>query len=330
MSEFISTFTTGFDSVVEEQIVRDLPGAKVIKVYDGLLHYYFKGNYNIIENIVYLNNTFCVMKVFEGGHLNFDNMVIQSSKERHKFLISNGSCRIRFSKKNQFAKVNKNTIRVAEEHVTHNSALRIDRLSPKTEIWYMIRSEGVGFYCQLLFKRGTTEKKLSRGELRPEFAYLMCKCAALTKESIVCDPFCGYGAIPKQLITNCKIKKVLASDIDQKRIVQLRETNWADQSKVELRVADAANLREIPDHSVNAIITDPPWGYYEDIGDIEKLYTQMLSEFLRIVKRDGTMVVLSAKKEEFINACKNNHINHIKQLNTLVNGKKASVFIILK
>lgn len=41
MAEYISTFTTGFSDVIPEVIIKLLPGAKVLKVYDGLVNYYY-------------------------------------------------------------------------------------------------------------------------------------------------------------------------------------------------------------------------------------------------------------------------------------------------
>lgn len=330
MQEFISTFITGFEEIIREKLINDLNGVKILNVYNGLIHFKYNKDYNIIKHIPYLNNTFSVMSYLKNKKLTFNKMVGMVTKNKYKFLVSRGTCRIRFSNENKFMKVDKKIIQSAEEHILQCSSLKINRVTPSTEIWYIIRSEKIGFYCQLLFKRKFTEKKLKKGELRPELAYLMCGCAKLSRESIVCDPFCGYGSIPKQLLTMYNVKKVIASDINRELIFELDRAKWTNNRKLLLNISDARNLNKIDDNSIDAIISDPPWGYYEKIDDIEKFYASILYEMLRILRINGYIVVLVARTQEFLSACELSCINLTKQINILVNGKKASVFIIRK
>lgn len=328
MGIFISTFTTGFGSVVRRQLESDLPGAKVLDLYDGFVKYCFDGNYRAIDKLIYLNNSFYVLAEYKGKKPSFPEMVNQISRKKCRFLIPQGSCRVRFSRENQFQKVENGTTRLAEKHIRQNSRLRIDRVNPTTEIWYIIRSEGVGFCGQLLSKRSATEKTLHKGELRPEFAFLMCSLARPARRSTVCDPFCGYGSIPKQLLTHFPVQKVIAADIDRDKVRQLKREAWAKQSNLDLIVADATALTALADNSVDAVITDPPWGFYENIENIQGFYVEILRELSRITKKNGTITVLSARKEEFESACLHCSLKIKCKINTLVNGKKAAVFVL--
>lgn len=328
MGIFISTFTTGFGSVVRRQLESDLPGAKVLDLYDGFVKYRFDGNYRAIDKLIYLNNSFYVLAEYKGKKPSFPEMVNQISRKKCRFLIQQGSCRVRFSEKNKFQKVENGTIRLAEKHIRQNSHLQIDRVNPTTEIWYIIRSEGIGFCGQLLSKRSTTEKTLHKGELRPEFAFLMCSLAKPSQHSTVCDPFCGYGSIPKQLLKYFSVKRVVAADIDRDKIKQLKREAWARQSNLDLIVADATALTDLADNSIDAVITDPPWGYYENIENIHDFYVEILKELTRITKKNGTITILSARKEEFESACQLCSVKIINKINTLVNGKKAIVFVL--
>lgn len=327
MTEYISTYITGLGNVVKNRLIADLPGVKVIKVFDGLIYYKYDGNFNDLKRIIYLNNTFCVMKAYKGNRLDFKVMVNNSIKGHQQFLINKGTFRVRFSKENQFVKVDRNVTQNAEKSIQDNSCLRLDRVNPTTEIWYIIRSEGMGFYCQLLFKRKVTEKNLNRGELRPEFSNLMCSCIILNKDMIICDPFCGYGAIPKQLITRFNVKKVYASDLDKEKVDLIKKSKWSGNKKIKVFHANAMNIKEIADSTVDAVITDPPWGYYEQIDDMKDFYKEMLKELNRIVKENGKIVILTAKKEEFESICIDLGISISEKYNTLVNGKKASVYV---
>lgn len=96
--------------------------------------------------------------------------------------------------------------------------------------------------------------------------------------------------------------------------------------KVSIKCEDALQLESIKDNEISMILTDPPWGYYEDISNIEEFYNAMFKSFKRILKTEGRAVVLSARKKEIVAAVKNEKGYITKHIDTLVNGKKR-VFI---
>lgn len=327
MNEYLSSFVTGFAEIISDKLPQLLPGTKILGVWDGLVYYRYPGDFKKLKTIPFLNNTFAVLQFFPKKPA-FAAMVSAAEKGRFHCLIDRGSFRVRFSKENQFASVPKALAVRAENAVRNTTRLRVDRVSPQTEFWYLIRREGMGFYGQLLHKRESTEKNLAQGELRPEFAYLMCCCAQLGKESIVCDPFCGFGGIAKQLAKSFPFRKLLLSDIDGGKIVRLQEEALSKNSRVNLSRADALSLTEIPDQTIDLIITDPPWGYYEQIDDIGSFYDEMLQSFSRVLKKGGAAVVLSARKAELEASAQKGGVPLCRRIDTLVNGKKAAVFVL--
>ena len=76
-----------------------------------------------------------------------------------------GAFRVRFSKENQFVKVGKQTTLAAEKLISGKTDMRVDRVNPQNEYWFIIRRENIGFFGKLLRKRKTTEKALHKGEL---------------------------------------------------------------------------------------------------------------------------------------------------------------------
>lgn len=327
MAEFVSSFITGFQDVVAEDLPQRLKGIKILNLFDGLIHYSYSGNSRDLENIIYFNNTFFVLKTMKGKGLNFPSMVGSVSKENKPYLITKGSFRVRFSQENQFAKVDKQIVRKAEETVLRNTKLQLDRLSPSTEIWYSIRREGFAFCGQLISKREFTEKNLNKGELRPEIAYLICCFANTKNEDFVLEPFCGYGSIPVQMAKKFPFMKLSVSDIDNEKIkIVAEKKQLKDKENISVSVRDAFELKDISDKSVDVVITDPPWGFYEDIGDVNVFYEKMFNSFKRVLKDDGKMIILSARKEELETVAKKMDLTIIKSLHTLVNGKKASLY----
>jgi len=330
MAEFISSFITGFQSVIEKDLPKRLPGVKLLNVFDGLVHFIYSGNSRDLEKIIYFNNTFFVLKTMKGKGLNFTSLVGSVASEKKYYLINKGTFRVRFVQENQFAKVDKNIARRAEETVLSNSKLQLDRLSPTTEIWYSIRREGFAFCGQLISKREFTEKNLNKGELRPEIAYLICCFSGINEasaEPVVAEPFCGYGSIPVQLAKKFRFSKLYVSDIDDEKIEMLKgKKQLQNNDAIDLRKADAMELSQIQDKSVDVVITDPPWGFYEDIGDIADFYRKMFKSLLRILKPEGTVTILTARKEELESVAAESGLKIKDSLHTLVNGKKAGVY----
>ena len=333
MAEFVSSFITGFQSVVESDLTERFPNLKIINIYDGLVHYKFSGDSRELEKIIYFNNTFFVLKTMKGKGANFPSLVNAVCTSKNYFLVNKGSFRIRFVQENQFAKVDKSLTRRAEEYVLANSKLRLDRLSPTNEVWFSIRREGFAFCGELISKREFTEKNLNKGELRPEIAYFLCCFASVKPEDTILEPFCGYGSIPTQLAKKFRFKKLFISDIEAERVEltkSRKQISSASPELIDCRIADALSLNHIEDKSVSLVITDPPWGFYEDIGDINEFYKKMFQSFDRLLAPEGRMVILSARKEELEQTAAATGFKIKNSLHTLVNGKKAGVYLITR
>jgi tRNA G10 N-methylase Trm11 len=330
-AEYISTFISGFSDIVSEQIKLKLKGVKIIRLGDGLIQFLFAGNPLDISRLVFPSNTFFVISKFAGKNLTFKNMALQVSKVKFKIADTKaGSFRVRFSKENKFEKVPDRVLDIAEHSVKQNSALKIDRTNPGTEFWFIIRREGIGFFAQLLEKRGITEKSLRKGELRPELAYLLCSAAQIKPHHTVLDPFAGYGSIPRQILRHFKFKKMYINDIDKKLADKLRKSPLGENANTEITNVNAVNLAHIPDNSVDLIITDPPWGIFEKLTDITEFYTGFLTEFKRVLKPLSSAVLLTGSPAEALSAAKTAALSVASRRDILVNGKKASVLVLKK
>ncbi len=326
MAEYISTFTTGFSDLIPEALNNLLPGTKVLKVYDGLVNYLYNGKAENVQRVLIFNNSFLIIRKFHGKDCELTSMV-KSIISLNRLPISRKTFRIRYSVNNQFVSMSKSYTRQIEEKICRLTNARLDRVAPQIEYWFIRRSENVGFFCRLLNKRKFTEKNLNKGELRPEFAYLMCMLGALDKSMIVMDPFAGYGAIAKQVNKSFHFNKMYVSDINPECVKNL--CHYFDkEQKVEVALRDALDMEDIDDCTIDAIITDPPWGYYEQIDNIERFYVNMLKEFGRILNVSGYIIVLSARRNEFESAVIKQKYRICKKYDTLVNGKKASVYLV--
>lgn len=330
MAEFVSSFITGFQSVVEADLTSRFKNLKILNLFDGLVHYRFDGDSRELEKILYFNNTFFVLKTMKGKGLNFPSLIGAVCSGKNYFLINKGSFRVRFQNENQFTKVDKSLTRRVEEYVLQNSKLKVDRLSPTNEVWFSIRREGFAFCGELISKREFTEKNLNQGELRPEIAYLICCFADIQNNDTILEPFCGYGSIPVQLAKKFRFEKLYVSDLDSEKASQTAARKQLSAPNIECCTEDATILSHIQDKSISLVITDPPWGYYEEMTDIEGFYKKMFFSFNRVLADGGRVVILSARKEELETSAAACGFEIKKSLHTLVNGKKAGLYLLEK
>ena len=252
MAEYISTFTTGFSEVISKSLVKLLPGAKVLKVYDGLVDYLYNGSEENIKNIVVFNNSYLVIKKFQGKNSEMTSMA-KNIIILDKLPKSQKTFRIRYSQNNQFVGINKTYTQQIERKISKLTNAKIDRVSPETEYWFIKRSENVGFFARLLQKRKFTEKNLNKGELRPELAYLMCILGEFKKSTIVMDPFAGYGAIPKQVNKYFHFKQLYVSDINPEHI-KLLNILFENKHNVNVTLRNALNMQDIEDNMIDLIL----------------------------------------------------------------------------
>ena len=329
MAEYISSFTTGFAEVVPSIMNRLLPGAKVLNVYDGLVHYLYHGRENQLEKVLIFNNTFLVIRKYRGAGCELSRMINDVLAFDHLSGTPKESFRIRYSVNNQFVAVNRKYTARIEEKICRLTRGRVDRVSPQTEYWFLQRSENVGFFCRLTGRRKSTEKNLHKGELRPEFAYILCALGIGKGKPAVLDPFGGYGSIPEQVCRHFPYSRVLVSDSDPERVYDLQK-RFRNVPGVDAARRDALNMTDIPDETMDVIITDPPWGYYENMENIGAFYREMLEEFARVLKPYGSAVLLTARKKELESAARGTRLMLTKRYDTLVNGKKAGVYLLTK
>jgi tRNA G10 N-methylase Trm11 len=92
-------------------------------------------------------------------------------------------------------------------------------------------------------------------------------------------------------------------------------------------------LKAFEDNFINKIVTDPPWGLFREMTmETPEFYALMLKEFLRILKINGIIVILTAKKEEVERAAADlrDKIKIVEKYDILVSGQKAAIYRMIK
>ena len=152
------------------------------------------------------------------------------------------------------------------------------------------------------------------GMIPPKLAQIMINLALSPSpyqgegrgEVCIYDPFCGSGTILSEAML-MNYKNLIGSDLSDKAITDTESNiKWIEDN---FNIKDArhrifqANAQSIAQkvkaQSVDAIITEPYLGpqrgnadVYKIKDELEKLYSAALSQFKKILKNDGTIVMI--------------------------------------
>lgn len=229
--------------------------------------------------------------------------------------------------------VRRSLLKALEAIILKIYGMRLNIKNPDLEFWFLLRREGYGFFGIRITYQSRKEKYRERGELRKEIAYIMSLISDPSPEDIVIDPFAGYGSIPLERAKNFSYKEIIAVDKDKNLVSRLKEKVKTFKRKITIIWGDALALDETPDFYVTKIISDPPWGEYKKIPNLEKFYEAMLREFNRILKPNGIIVLLIGAKEIFekVLQAKFSRVLLLKRkYDILVSGKKAAIYCLVK
>ncbi len=318
-SNYYSTFISGLANVIEKALKDTLSDVNIVLLLDGLIVYETKANFNKIQKIPFFNNSFSLQGYHKG---NIDHLLeksphpVFSASIDPEIIKGKTSFRVIISKENELIHIPKQNLQILEQKFEKKLKLSIDRGNPDLEVWFLERSEGHAFCGIRLTKKPSTDKYLQKGELRPELAWILNFLSEPDSEDEFLDPFAGHGSIPiarKQF----PFKRIIASDLNQELI--------KNNSTIETHNWDALHL-PLEDNSIDKIVTDPPWGIFENI-DVEELYPKMMKEFARVIKPQGILVLLTAQKELLERLIDQNKSFQLEEkYNILVSGKKSGVY----
>ncbi len=339
MNRFFATFPAGGESIVSELLGRR-GGVETLLLLPGAAEFETEIPYSDL-------NLFCFQNVFQSLYraerpkgdapLNgFLREVLALPADVWAAAGGNAkkikTFRLVTSLENRLTAVDANLKERLEKKISQATGLRVDRSRPDTEFWLLCRREGQCWFLKRLSRHRAYDKLLPPGELRPELAYLLCCLSEPGPADTVLDPFCGYGGIPKERCKRFPYKKLYAFDLEEKPLSQARKA-LAARRNVEIRRQDVLTLNEIlPPESVDAVITDPPWGLYQGVGmELGEFYRAAFLQLERVLKSGGRLVVLTAAEEALraaLAACPSLTLQ--REFHILVSGKKSGMYKIVK
>lgn len=340
MNMYLATFIPGFKDLIEKTIRQDFPVIEIIQVDETTIAFSVDNNYQEVVTKKYFTNVFVLIshKKIETSesdtsivkHLYRDADFKNAVRSIHGVRVS--TFRLMVQKGSRLVHIPKEVSKKIIETVSNQTRLTFSPLKADVEFWFILRDEEMA-YCTGKFTQldKKSEVPAQKGELRPHLAHLLNLLSDPSDNDCYLDPFAGYGALPYNRVSEFPYKRIFASDKDSEHVVKLKR-KLNNFKNVSVDLADALHLSKIGDESIDKIVTDPPWGIF-DMQDVNftEFYSVFLQEAQRVLRKNGKLVVLTAKKEGFEQAVKQEPALKIEStISTLVNGKKAGVYLLNK
>lgn len=335
MLPFFSTFISGLGKVTDRWLKEDLADVEVDFLLDGLVVFRTKTPSHQVGKIRFFNNSFILISRDKPIGVDGDKavQVLLADKDLGEKLsslgaVKGGSFKLVVSFENRTVSVDHDSSAKLERFISNRTGLKWLGVEGEREFWVMVRSDGSIFFG---LRITSLKKKVTEGELKLGLANVLCRLSDPLKSDIFLDPYCGSGAIFLERISSFPYKFACAIDSDVSKINLLtKKVSWT-REKVKIRAGNALNLSEIEDESVDKIVTDPPWGHHEKLGDVGTFYKRMIDEFGRVLGPGGVMVVLVAREIGFEGiALTTSKFTLAEKYEILVSGKKASIFKFLR
>ena len=323
MNLFYAAFIPGLQNFAAEIIRERLEDVTIHKLLDGAVLFETETSYDKL-NFFCFNNIFAVISVME--HLesphalekhiraatNKSGASVRETSRAQEVIANNSknfhTFRIVVSLENKPAAIDENLRIEAEKYISRLAGLKVNRSLPDTEFWFLFRretcpKENFSIFMKRLTLRPSWESSLHKGELPPPLAWTLCRIGGLAHGDTVLDPFCGYGSIPEAALKHFHITKFIACD-NNREAAAYTAARFKKRKGCEfiLHQADFFHLPSVvAEKSIDAIVTDPPWGQYRETGG-SRFHERMFEVFGKLLKDGGRAVVLYANDGAFLKA----------------------------
>lgn len=330
MNYYFSTFVSGVSEVIENALKETKYTTEIQLFLDGMVTYKTKAEPKTIQKFRFLNNSFILIRQFKNLRDDpFKPMLMWALRHNfgnqiESFLDENSinSFRIITSKENEMVSYRSQYRKELEKLIKQERNLKHNPTKPDIEFWFLVRSEGYGFFGLRITNISTAEYQ-EKGQLRPQIANIMCRLSEPEENDTFLDPFAGHGTIIQERIY-FPYKEIIAIEKEETLAKKTQRDTAEEQVKV---ICDDFFNSSLEKNSINKIVTDPPWGVFNEHLDTEKFYKKIFIEFKKVMQKQGLLVMITAQKEILETLVKENDNFQLKnKYDILVSGRKAGLY----
>lgn len=309
----------GFEGVVAEAARAELPRFDVREQSSGFLHAQTTASVTALQTFAPTTNAFVLVATTsraapEDEYRRFAALL--RTMPRPPGLPRKGSLRLRDHHEGTFGSTKSAAAVALEDALSTWSGLATSRSGGAVEFWLIRRRELPTSFLATRVPR--SQRRLARGQLRPEICSALARLEPLEAASLVLDPFAGSGAIGEACLA-AGAKSVWLNDLSSDaKVVSGEGVRWTH---------DDFRRLDVPPGSADAIVTDPPWGAFATVEEgVAELYGDFGEAARKWLRPLGAVVLLTGASGEAVEALVGRGGFTVERdFPVLVNGRKARV-----
>jgi len=216
-----------------------------------------------------------------------------------------------------------------EREIAASTRSRVESRGSCLEYWVIGRKDlGELLLCARLPKAKRPDR--AKGALSYELSEMLVAASQPRADDTFLDPFAGSGALVETRLAS-PAKAIIYSDTALATFRAALPRAVRSDRRVRLLADDAAALSGIDDGDVDVIVTDPPWGEFEQLDiPYAAFVDDVAASFNRVLnRRTGRFVILSSRRnaDAFTAALTRSGFTIRSAPGILVNGHPATVLI---
>lgn len=183
------------------------------------------------------------------------------------------------------------------ERIRSELGLEVSLDVPDIPVYVEYDAGAYRFGLDLTFYGGLRDRPyrafLHPSALNPIIAYAMCRLARPFR--VILDPFCGSGTIPLECFY-AGGAEALCSDIRLEYVRGAAENSKRSDCYAQMHLAVAEVGRSPIRGSVDAVVTNPPFGLREKaVGGLQRAYVMLFKLASEVLVDEGRLVIVTAR-----------------------------------
>lgn len=322
-------FPAGTGELVAASIGSHVDRPEVVYADDSSMIFESDTRAPAVAQIPFVKNSFTVIADTVRRELDRGVLELADSLRDGGLAANADTFRVMFHVDGELVPVSPRAKRALESEIEYASGQRMVGRGSGEEYWVVGRTE---FDYLMLCRRHIRPKRAAKaaGAISHELSSLLVAASKPDAGDVFLDPFAGSGSF-----TNARLafpaKRIVYSDIDLDRFRDDFPAAVRDGRDIEFLADDALALPSIEDHQVDVIVTDPPWGEYEELPlALPEFLDAMAHSFDRVLALEsGRFVILVARRAaaEAQQALSANNLVIGSVHEVLVNGHPATVLV---
>lgn len=330
---YVIQFVAGAQELVRESLARTVRKLRILYSDDSSMMFESSTRISSSAQLPFANNVFIVLAKTPRKNLAPAVRQLTTQVSRTQFPSIKGAhagFRLMFHFDGALVSIDRQLRTGLERAISRRTRSQVASRGSCQEYWIIGRRDLDDLLlCARLPKAKRPDK--AKGSLSYELSAMLLAASQPQKGETFLDPFGGSGALVEARLDS-PARLVVYSDTALGRLLPMlpRRLKSSDRH-VQLLDEDATRLHSIGDGQIDVIVTDPPWGEFDELDLPYPAFADAIAQsFNRVLDRQsGRFVILSSRRnaESLVESLTRHEFKVSSTPGILVNGHPATVVI---